>query len=80
MSDSNSLVDVDKPAAAYKILNDNEIIKAVNKEHKLNSEEDNDEEEILINNDTVHSKNIVDMLGLGKCIFLVQKTKRSRPL
>ena len=53
MSDINNWVDVDKSDAEYEIFNDDEITKAVNKEHTLDSEE-----QIPIDDNTVHSKHI----------------------
>ena len=50
-----------------------EIIKTVNKEYTLNSEKDDNK--ISVNNYTIHSKDIGDMLG--KCILWYKKQKEA---
>ena len=58
MSDIINWVDIDKLDAGYEILIDDEIIEAVHKEHTPNSEADNDDEKISVNDDRSHSKEI----------------------
>ena len=65
----NNWVDVHKSDVGYKILND------VNKEHTRNSKEDNDNKEISINDDTICSKDVWDMLD--KCSLWSKKQKEA---
>lgn len=59
-------------------MNDNEIIKAVNKEYPVNSEEDNDDKEISVDDDTIRSKDVRNMLG--KHILWYEKQKEASSL